>query len=321
MALPGSRALLGWWRELAPAGPRRLWYAHALLHRVEALTESAGLPPLDALARSLAGVLLAGPSTAGSLADALGVPAALVARLLARLAAEGLVDGLRLTPAGEEAARSGGEGPPRLERRVFRFTAGPPPHFVSLAAAPPLAPPAGWRCELAMLEECLGRPAEWKGRHGFPADVRRVLKPPAEPSSQDWPRVPVASAEQANLLLAETSAGPVLAYPVQPDGWAVGRDPVWTLPSAAEVAEVFGEVGPAAWRAAWLSWCQQRSLPAAEVEACVAELDGPRLAVRAPARLVERLRQTRSDAVKGEAWLAAGDGRLRGLARVDLVEV
>ncbi len=312
MALPGSRALLGWWRELGGPAAGRLWYAHPLLHRIEALTESSGLPPLDALARALAGVVSTAP------ASSLGLPAALLGRLMGRLEAEGLAEGGRLTPAGEEVARAGGDGPPRLERRVFRFCAGPPAHFVALTAAVPLTPPPGWACSLAMLEDCLGRPAEWKGRHGFPEDVRRVLKPPAEPTAQDWPRVPVAAAEQAHLVLAEGEGGRVRAYPVQADGWAIGRDVVWELPSAEELGEVFGEVGPAEWHAAWLAWCQQRSLPQAEAEATGVELHGHRLVVQAPARLVERLRQSRSDAVKGEAWLAAGAGRLRGLARIEL---
>jgi hypothetical protein len=35
---------------------------------------------------------------------------------------------------------------------------------------------------------------------------------------------------------------------------------------------------------------------------------------------VERLRQARSDALKGEAWLVAGGGSVRELALLELVE-
>lgn len=323
MALPGSRALLGWWRELGPVLPRRMWYAQPVLYRLEALAEVAGLPALDALAHALAAFLAATPhNTAASAAAALGVPLSLVHSLLRALTTEGLVqqsgEEVRITPAGEEVVRSGADGPPRLERRVFRFTASTP-HFVALNVASPYAPPADWQAGLGLVEQALAQPEDWKRRHAFPLDVRRVLPAPAEPSSLTWPSIPLAAAEQAHLVLVESaSAGRLLAYPVAPDGWGLGREPVWELPSAEELAEVFGGVTEGDWRAAWLGWCQQRNLPAAEAEACTLELHDHRLAVGAPAKLVDRLRQARSDAVKGEAWLTAGPGRLRGLARIEL---
>jgi len=40
----------------------------------------------------------------------------------------------------------------------------------------------------------------------------------------------------------------------------------------------------------------------------------------APQRLVDRLRAARSDAVKQEAWVLAGAGRVREAAQVELVE-
>src|SRR5262245_16097711 len=92
MALPGSRALLGWWRELGPVLPRRLWYAQPMLYRLEALAEVAGLPALDALAHSLAAFLAASPRhNAAAAAAALGVPLSLVQSLIRALTAEGLV--------------------------------------------------------------------------------------------------------------------------------------------------------------------------------------------------------------------------------------
>ena len=44
-----------------------------------------------------------------------------------------------------------------------------------------------------------------------------------------------------------------------------------------------------------------------------------RLIVRAPARLADRLRQGRSEALRGEAWLLAGTGQIRHAALIDLV--
>jgi len=41
--------------------------------------------------------------------------------------------------------------------------------------------------------------------------------------------------------------------------------------------------------------------------------------VRAPHRLIERLRAARSDAIKQEAWLLAGAGRTRTAAQLELL--
>jgi hypothetical protein len=72
------------------------------------------------------------------------------------------------------------------------------------------------------------------------------------------------------------------------------------------------------WRLAWQGWCQQRSLPAAEVETCRFEPVDHRLVVRVPTRLMERLRQGRSEATRGDAWLLAGSGRVRHAAQIEL---
>src|SRR5688572_7154408 len=75
ISLPGSRVLLGWWHELAPLRPRRLWYAHALLHRVEALIEAAGTSPLEQFQHALLGILAtARPASREALAGLLRFP-------------------------------------------------------------------------------------------------------------------------------------------------------------------------------------------------------------------------------------------------------
>jgi hypothetical protein len=56
------------------------------------------------------------------------------------------------------------------------------------------------------------------------------------------------------------------------------------------------------------------------VEACRLERVDHRLLVHAPPRLIERLRAARSDAMKQEAWLLAGVGRIRSAAQIDLVQ-
>jgi hypothetical protein len=89
----------------------------------------------------------------------------------------------------------------------------------------------------------------------------------------------------------------------------------------AEVLTVLGgEPSADAWRQAWQAWSQTRSLPGGEVDACRLEPSGHRLVVRAPAKLLDRLKAAKSEALKGEAWVLAGAGRVRAAAMLDLVE-
>src|SRR5262249_19527844 len=119
----------------------------------------------------------------------------------------------------------------------------------------------------------------------------------------------------------EVSGAAVLGFPVRADGWALGREPVLKLEDGAALLAPLGAApAPEDWRHAWQVWSQQRSLPGSEVEACRLEWVEHRLRVRAPARLIDRLRATRSDALKGEAWLLAGTGRVRPAAMIELVE-
>lgn len=320
MSLPGSRILLGWWRELAPIRPRRLWFAHALLHRVEALVEVSGRSPLEELRHALLAQVEAAPHDLSALA----LPAGVLSALLGRLASDDLLapKSLTLTDAGRAALAHGPVARP--ERRAFPFLDGLSPHFLSISptATLPLSPPPGWRFDLSNLESAIARPDDWKARHGFPADVVRLLPPPPEPTAQDSPRAPVDRAEQAYLVLAESGrdGGRVLGFAVRPDAWALPGEAAVSVPSVAALEEVIGETSAAWWRPAWQTWCQQRSLPVAEVEACRLEPTDHRLIVHAPPRLVERLRQGRSEATRGEAWLLAGTGRYRAAASIELVE-
>jgi hypothetical protein len=323
ISLPGSRVLLGWWQELSPRRPRRLWYAHTLIHRLEALVEVTGSSALEQFHLALLGVLAAAPpESAADLAERLHLPADVLTLLVNRLEQEGLVvpGVLRPTDAGRQALARGDAAVPRPERRSFAFLDGPEPAFIALdpEACRPLTPPAGWRFDLAALEAAIARPAEWKMQHGFPADVVRLLRPPAEPTAMDSPRVPVDRAEQALLVLAEVDGGRVLAFPTRADAWPLGPEPVWSLPGA-EALDELATFDAAAWRAAWQLWARHRSLPGAEVDACRLEVAGHRLRVHAPARLIDRLRQGRSESLEGNAWLLAGSGRIRAAACLELV--
>lgn len=300
VTLPGSRVLPTWWREAGGWSPRRAWYAHLILHRVEALVELDQPSPLTGLARAMK------PLVDGGLGGDLALEPELARALQA------------------EARRNGEAGSPRCrqERRVFYFVDSRPPQYLPLAATAtqPLPPPANWRFELGVLEGCVGQPPAWKERHGFPAAVTMVVRPGGELTDDNWLAVPMDRPEQAHLLLVEPASGGLVGLPVQPATWALGHEPALRLRADDEGLAAFAvDVGVDAWRQAWQAWCQQRSLPASEVEASKLELVGHRLVVRTSLRLVERLRQAKSEALRGEAWLLAGTGRVRALAVVELV--
>jgi hypothetical protein len=329
LVVPGSRVLQGWWRELAGVHPGRLWFAHLLLHRVEVLVETAVALPLANLSRALLEILAHRPSACrtSQLAGELHADRDLLQELLGELAQRGLV---RPAAAGEEAgwevvrpadSPTAPAAPTRQERRSFFFTDASPPLYLPLTpgAATPMTPPGGWRFDLAVLDTCLARTPEWKSRHGFPLDV---LKRIAGSPNEDWRGVALDRAEQSVLLLAEVEdSGAILGFPVRVDGWRLILEPALSLRCGREVlAPLLEEVGPESWKQAWQAWCQQRSASAGEVESCKLEETGHRLRVHAPPRLIDRLRAARSDALKGEAWLLAGTGRVRAAALIDLGE-
>src|SRR5262249_58781687 len=74
------------------------------------------------------------------------------------------------------------------------------------------------------------------------------------------------------------------------------------------------------WQQAWRTWCQPRGVPPAEISACVLERRDYRLRVQVPKRLLDRLRATRSDALKGEAWLLPETGDIRPAALIEIHE-
>lgn len=329
MTLPGSRALPGWWRDLGEHSPRRFWFAHLILHRVEALVEVTSPAPLSALARGLLAALAhaSGPSTVGAVAAALSLDQEVARALAGSLVRDGLIEPTpngqlgALTDAGR-AAVAGGRCAPREERRTFCFADTRPPVYLPLSAgaAMPLPPPSGWRFELSGLEAWLARPTEWKERHGFPTDVLRLVWARTAVDEQTWHAVPLDRPEQSLLLLVETGCDELLGLGIRPDTWALVREPVLRLPFDGElISALAGDVRADEWRAAWQAWCQQRSFPAGDVEACKLEQAGHKLIVKPPPRLLERLRQARSEALRGEAWLLAGTDRARPAALVELV--
>jgi hypothetical protein len=248
-----------------------------------------------------------------------------------------------LTSRGREGVAQGQYARITQERRSFYFVESEKrdhtPHFLNLrdpatAAASTVA--EDWQFKPEFLNACVSRSVEWKQRHGFPLDVDAIVGSDsnradfpacaADPPPL-WQRIILDHPERLFVVLvlapAEKDGERLLGFAVQQEGWALqATEPAFILPADWRHAlpELAEEPSLDAWRQAWRSWCQPRGLPVPEIEACVLERHGYRLRVQAAHRFVERLRATRSDALKGEAWVLAGTGRLRAAAKVEVVE-
>jgi hypothetical protein len=341
LPLPGSRTLLGWWRDLAPLAPQRLWFSRLLLHRVEALAVLARPQRLDPFQRAVLQAVAVEPPvhtnhaphpSPGGLLGRLQLGPGVLPRILRELSGARLIEAAgprwELTAAGRAALGAGAAPAQCEERRAFYFLdnaeLGRPPEFLPLHRPPtaPLTAGEGWRFDLADLEACVRRPAEWKARRRFPADVEAVRGPRGE---DDWRAVALDRGEQLAVAFVQVPPAPdgtrLLGLAVRTDVWVVERDPP-ALALGAGWEEVLPDLAaappPEAWRQAWLAWCQPRNVPAAEAAACRLEPDGRRLLVRAPRRVLDHLRAVRSDAVRGETFLLAGAGRTHHAAQVEL---
>jgi hypothetical protein len=329
--VPGGRVLHGWWRELSRYQPERFWFASLLLARVEALVERTRVQPLNPLQLGVLRQLLDSPEAEpGSLC----LPGLLRDTLLHGLRdlrlLESTSSGWQPTSEGRTVAERGTLLEQGQDRQVFHFLEGTPARFLPLLRrAGTLAPlPSGWKFDPAVLETCLLQPEAWKVRRQFPTDTERLILPPRDQPVTDWNAVLVAGPVQLLLALVEVAGEPgegrLLGFEVHAEGWGLDLSaPVLSL------GEGWGEVLPGLadepalldWKKAWQEWCHPRSLPQAEVDACQLVPEKSRLLIQAPVRLVERLRAARSDALKGEAWLLAGQGRSREAGLIELKEI
>src|SRR5439155_6920367 len=125
LAFPGSRILAGWWKQLAPFQPRKLWVGHLFIHHVEALVTLSRDSCCDDLTRFVLKALALCPF--GSVAEAderLHLGRSFLLQLLHRLQAEGLLqlqpDGSwRPTGRGDEAIARGKFATASQERLTF----------------------------------------------------------------------------------------------------------------------------------------------------------------------------------------------------------
>jgi hypothetical protein len=353
LAFPASRKLAGWWRQLIPYQPQALWVAHLLFHHVEALVRLEQPRPVDPWNHFLlqAMALATRLSPAGPLdvlEEHLGLGRQVLRRALRALEVEGLVESGQgqwtLTALGRQALALGEYPRAHHERRTFYFVEAPgrangaarPPHFVDLhnstGIAWPVASDTGF--DIATLQTCLHRSPEWKARYGFPVEIQEILDPatgpgPANPTVSlppAWQRIIVDRPEWILAVMVQMPpTGPrrLIGLAVRQEGWILQPgEPLFTLD--ANWPEVFPELTQEpsidAWQQAWRAWCEPRAIPVDEADACSVEWLQGRLRVVAPSRLLERLRASRSDALRGETCLLAGEGKVRRAAQVEVVE-
>lgn len=340
---PGSRVLLGWWRELSRYKPQQVWLSRLLIHRVEALVRVGCSRPLDSWHRALLSLASSRVPCGGELINSLNdlkMDTQMLGQLVRELIENGFVQrngsGLwQMTPAGRQALDTGALALEVEERRTFSFVdntaLGRTLHFLPLElgparlAEPPLSEPAGGSFQPAFLEACIRQSDEWKRSYRFPADVKELLPPRSEETpASAWRRVILDVVEERLFVFIhkeQQSMTPhLLGFPVRTEGWVLGSEPLLELSEGGEEAlpDVTAEPSAELWRQSWQTWAQPRGLPLADVEACRLERSDHRLLVHAPTRLIERLRAARSDAVKHEAWVLAGEGRSRSAAQIEL---
>lgn len=309
---PASRPLANWWRQLTRWQPCSLWIAHLLLHRIEALVtvqQSCLLDPFDRL------VLKAIPlsSRLDELAGQLRLGRQHLTQVVRGLQAAGLVtDQWGLTPLGQEAVTAGQYDRATRERRSFTFLhhdpPGPPPHFLSLTGDPatPWPADADWSFDPAVLEACIRRSDEWKGRVGFPLDVRNLVR--LDGGAEALERLVIDRPEKLPTVLILTGDR-LIGFPMKEDGWSLQSEaPLFELVEWQEAFPELAEPSAEEWHSAWDEWCQSRKLT---IEGPIElHTEGHLLRVKSSQPLREQFGK-RSDVLKGEAWLLAGRGRVR----------
>jgi hypothetical protein len=338
LAYPGSRILAGWWRQLQPYRPAGLWVGYLFVHRVEALVESVEPRPVDGLALHVLQALAIDHPAEGPhehrvdpLPARLHLPAPALQQLLIGLADRNLVRRCEpgcwcLSEHGREVVRAGADLATRRERRAFLFAErlNPtgrrlgPPHFLPLAECPatPWTVDEAHSFDVGLLRDAAGLPADWKERHGFPTGVRAV----AAGDDTAWQAVVVDRPERAFIVLTTGDDRDLLGFAARPDGWKLlDSAPVLRLAKGTREALPELTVPAHGWEEAWRLWCRQRHLPLSEAEACRLRLNGIHLDVEAPESFVQRLRVAKSDLLREESGLLAGDGYLRAAALLRLV--
>lgn len=341
LAYPGSRALAGWGRHLAPFQPQGLWVGHFFVHRVEALARTAHEQHLDSFSALLLQALsLEETDNASRLAERICLPSSLIPQLVEPLLTQGFLrcegTGWQVSTLGQQALRDGRFACFESRRQVFSFVEcldregrrRAPPRYWNL----PLLPASPWSPEethtfpASELNECVRKPESWKKQVNFPANLVEIALPDSVNEYPAWQKVLIDKPETICLALVLSQingGGPrMLGFPTRPGDWELtGNLPPLTLEDWPDFLGEAANLPPLdVLREVWRAWSRPRNLPGREVDACVLTLAGHRLLIKAPPKLVERLRQTRSDLLKGEAWVVLGLGPIRAVLMLELDE-
>lgn len=330
-----GRLLAGWWRDLAPWRPARLWHASLLLHQVEVLAAVARPAPLDPVQRALLRAYAAAAAP-GVLAH-LHLDRQLQHACLRELRDAGLVQETssgrhELTTAGQRALERGQGAALERCRCVFPFldnsSLGRAPHFLRLDLPADPAPTASdYLFDPCHLRHAVQASPEWKARHHFPAEVVSIFGVSSVAVPADWRRVILDRPEQRSFLLVETKGdekSSVLCgfLADRATGRLLTDRPVFRLEEGWH--EVFPDLetrpSAEAWRRAWETWC--RALPEASpaLAAGSVEYTEAKLVVRMAGASCRWLRDLAGDPLGQEGWVLAGAGRMGWAAPLEVVE-
>jgi hypothetical protein len=338
LVFPSSRVLAGWWQQLAPLCPVRIWVAHLRVHRLEAPVGIVRSEPLDRFTLLLLEALhLALRASLTELDRRLRLGQAILLRLLRGLGERGLAHNdsgvWSLTPAGLQALANGIHGGLTLARRVLHFVdnarCNAAPHFLKLEDSYCTAceTPANWHFPRSVLEASLRQSPAWKSEHGFPSDIHDATEVTADSAANDaargdWQHVAIDCPEAllAACVLTQTADGreALCGYAIRPESWTLRHfepafrvGPDWRVVLPGLVPEVTLEV----WHRAWAAWCHARGVPLPGGGPWHPERLDIRLRVPVARPLLERLRPLR-----GEAWLLSDDAAVREVVRAEMVE-
>jgi hypothetical protein len=344
LAFPGSKTLSAWWSQLAPFKPLQLWVGHLFIHRLDVLAEVVRFEKADSLHLMLlrAVALEEAVSTIDSAAlerldRHLHLGHGVIGRVLSDLRTEELLSPgptVALTPAGRSAVASGQYPRRGWQRRELVFaerlrpdgSRSQPPHYLALSAAPAQRwqPDASAGFEPAWLRQFSAQPQTWKETFAVPSEIQGIADPEdnsqVEPSL--WKRVPIDRPERllaAFIAVGESGPEKILVFAAQQDGWELrSAGPIGAL--AWSGREEFPDLTASCnWSKSWQDWYIARQFTAAEIQACTLTPASHRLELRVPDSLRGRFTTGKSDLLKGDTWLLAGDGYLRSAANVVLV--
>ncbi len=341
VAIPSSRALVGWWRQLCdldpplakPSGDHiAFWVAQLDVDRLEALSRVSHTVSVDPFTQLVLNAVAKDvPCRIPHLQQIVPVNPAVLRQALLQLQEDGLVtrtanESIALTEEGSSATRNGKYNPSVFERRAFHFrwSARPdqPPQFLPLkGSGEPLPTSSDSAVGVEHLLNCVQQSAEWKSRHGFPTEVAEILLPVAGDTTVNaWKRIVCRQSERIALVLIRH--GGLRGYAVHRQSLALDlASPALEMRSSWEeiIPELNHEPLIEQWKLAWREWLGANGVSSAGADTHHVERRGHRLRIRVAKPLLERIRHARDDPLRHAAWILAGDERIRAAAPLEIV--